>query len=193
MTGVVEIRWHGRGGQGTATAARVTAGLASAQGKHFQAFPAFRDDAPPRLGEPVVAFTRISDEPIGDRAEAGCPGIVVLFDAHLLGTAEVTQGLASDAIVLVNSELSPAELREKHALKGLHLYCIAATAIARDTAGSAFPNMSMVGALSRITGLFPIDSVVKCVREDFGKHFPPEVVEGNVKAATRSYEEVRGE
>jgi pyruvate ferredoxin oxidoreductase gamma subunit len=118
---------------------------------------------------------------------------VVLFDGRLLDTAEVTQGLASDAVVLVNSELSPTELRDRHALRGFRLYCIAASAIAREAAGSTFPNTSMIGALSRITGLFPIENVVEFVRADFGRNFPPEVVEGNVKAAIRSYEEVRGE
>ena len=193
MKGVVEIRWHGRGGQGTATAARMTAAMASAQGKHFQAFPAFRDDAPPRRGEPVVAFTRISDEPIEAHAEVGSPGIVVLFDAPLLGTAEATRGLASDAIVLVNSELSPGQLREKHELKGFQLYSVAATTIAREAAGSEYPNTSMIGALSRITELFSIETVAECLRADLGKSSPSEVVEGNINAAKRSHEEVRGE
>lgn len=193
MNGLVEIRWHGRGGQGTATAARMAAGLASAQGEHFQAFPAFHDDSPPRHGEPVVAFTRISDRPIEEHAEIGCPGIVVLLDGSVLHTAEVTQGLASDAILLVNSDLSAAELRSRYSIKGLRLFCVAATAIARETAGSAFPNTAMIGALARISGLFPIESVAEFVRVDFAKRFPPEVVEGNVKAAIRSYGEVRGE
>jgi pyruvate ferredoxin oxidoreductase gamma subunit len=193
MDGLVEIRWHGRGGQGTATAARMAAGLASAQGKHFQAFPAFHDDVPPRRGEPVVAFTRISDRPIEEHAEVGRPGIVVLLDGSAVHEAEVTSGLASDAILLVNSDLPAPELRSRCALKGLRLFCVAATVIARETADSAFANTAMIGALARVSGLFPLESVAEFVRVDFSKRFPPELVEGNVKAAIRAYGEVRGE
>jgi pyruvate ferredoxin oxidoreductase gamma subunit len=193
MNDVVEIRWHGRGGQGTATAARMTAAMASAEGKHFQAFPAFRDDAPPRRGEPVVAFTRISDAPIEEHAEAGSPGIVVVFDASLLGRPEVTQGLPDDAIVLVNSDLSPEQLREKNALRGFRLYCVSASRIARETAAADYPNTALIGALSRVTGLFPLETVAAGVRADLSKNFPAQVVEANVEAARRSYGEVRGE
>ena len=193
MQDVTEIRWHGRGGQGSATAARIAAGSASRQGKYFQAFPAFRDDGPPRCGEPTVAFTRISDQPIQVRSEVEHPRVVALLDPSLLSSRDVTGDLPSDAIVLVNSDLGPAELRRKYGLGKLRLYCIAATKIAGETAGSTFPSTSMVGALSRVTGLFPIESVVEYVREDFGKKFPPEVVEGNVNVVKRSYEEVRGE
>ena len=193
MNDLVEIRWHGRGGQGTATAARMTAAMASAQGKHFQAFPAFRDDAPLRRGEPVVAFARISDGPIGEHDEVGRPGIVVVLDDSLLRTAGVTDGLAGDAVLLVNSDLSAGALRAQHSLEGLRIFCVAATAIARETTGSPYPNTAMIGALSRVTGLFPIDTVVECVRADLGRTFSAELVESNVQAALRSYDEVRGE
>ena len=75
----------------------------------------------------------------------------------------------------------------------MRIFCIAATAIARETTGSGFSNTAMIGALSRITGLFPLDTVVECVRADLGKKFPPEVVDGNIAAAMRSYDEVHGE
>jgi pyruvate ferredoxin oxidoreductase gamma subunit len=96
-------------------------------------------------------------------------------------------------VVLVNTDLSPAELRAKYAMQGRRIYTIAATKIALETIGRAIPNTPMVGALTRLTGLFPIDNIVAFVREDFGKKFPPKVVEGNVLALTRSYEEVQGE
>lgn len=192
MDGPVDIRWHGRGGQGTATAARIAARLASAGGRHFQAFPAFCDDGPPRPGEPVVAFTRISDRPIGEHAEVGSPGIVVLLDESLLGSAEATQGLEADALVLVNSDLTAAELRSRHGLDAFRVYSVAATAIARETAGRDYPNTAMLGALARVSELFPIATVEDCVRADFGRRFAPDVVDANVTAAVRSYEEVRG-
>jgi pyruvate ferredoxin oxidoreductase gamma subunit len=95
--------------------------------------------------------------------------------------------------VLVNSDLPPAQLRAHYHLQGRRLYTVAATKIATETIGRAIPNTPMVGALVRITGMFPIEDVVEFLRADFGKKFPPKVVEGNIKALTRSYEEVQAE
>jgi pyruvate ferredoxin oxidoreductase gamma subunit len=190
MQGLVEIRWHGRGGQGAVTAAKMTAELALGQGKHFQAFPEY---GPERSGAPIVAFTRVSDEPIQVYAGIEHPDIVVVLDPSLLSVVDVTAGSPDDAIVLINSDLSPAELRAKYHMEGRKLYTIAATKIAVETIGRAIPNTPMVGALTRITQLFPLEEIVAFVREDFGKKFPPKVVEGNVNALTRSYEEVQGE
>ena len=188
--GLTEIRWHGRGGQGAVTAAKMVAELALGQGKYFQAFPEY---GPERSGAPIVAFTRVSDEPIQVYSGIEHPQIVVVLDPSLLSIVDVTKGAPDDAVVLVNSELRPAELRKHYRLKGGRLYTIAATRIAVETIGRPIPNTPMVGALTRITGLFPIENVVEFLREDFGKKFPPKVVEGNIAAITRSYEEVQGE
>jgi len=188
--GLTEIRWHGRGGQGAVTAAKMVAELALGQKQYFQAFPEY---GPERSGAPIVAYTRVSNEPIQIYAGIEHPQIVVVLDPSLLGIVDVTKGAPADAIVLVNSEMSPAELRKHYHLEGFHYYTIAATRIAVETIRRAIPNTPMVGALTRITGLFPIDEVVAFLRADFGKKFPPKVVEGNINAITRSYEEVRGE
>lgn len=188
--GLTEIRWHGRGGQGAVTAAKMVAELALGQGKYFQAFPEY---GPERSGAPIVAFTRVSDEPIQIYAGVEHPQIVVVLDPSLLAIIDVTKGAPADAVVLVNSEMSPAELRKHYGLKGSRLFTIAATRIATETIKRPIPNTPMVGALTRITGLFPIDQVVEFLRVDFGKKFPPKVVEGNINAITRSYEEVKAE
>ena len=188
--GLTEIRWHGRGGQGAVTAAKMVAELALGQHKYFQAFPEY---GPERSGAPIVAFTRVSDEPIQVYAGIEHPQIVVVLDPSLLSIVDVTKGAPDDAIVLVNSEMSPTELRKHYGLEGFRYYTIAATRIAVETIRRPIPNTPMVGALTRITGLFPIDNVVDFLREDFGKKFPPKVVEGNISAITRSYEEVQGE
>jgi pyruvate ferredoxin oxidoreductase gamma subunit len=188
--GLTEIRWHGRGGQGAVTAAKLVAELALGQKKYFQAFPEY---GPERSGAPIVAFTRVSDEPIQIYAGIEHPQIVVVLDASLLGVVDVTSGAPADAIVLVNSEMSPAELRKRYGLKGFRYFTIAATRIAVETIKRPIPNTPMVGALTRITGLFAIDEVVAFLRVDFAKKFPPKVVEGNINAITRSYEEVQGE
>jgi pyruvate ferredoxin oxidoreductase gamma subunit len=189
-TGLTEIRWHGRGGQGAVTAAKMVAELALVQKKYFQAFPEY---GPERSGAPIVAFTRVSDAPIQIYAGIEHPQIVVVLDRSLLGIVDVTKGAPADAIVLVNSEMSPAELRKRYGLKSFRYFTIAATRIAVETIKRPIPNTPMVGALTRITGLFALDEVVELLRTDFGKKFPPKVVEGNINAIKRSYEEVQAE
>ncbi len=187
---LTEIRWHGRGGQGAVTAAKMVAELALGEGKYFQAFPEY---GPERSGAPIVAFTRVSDAPVQVYSGIKHPQIVVVLDSSLMRIVDVTKGAPEDAIVLVNSERSPAKLREDTGLEGNRLFTVAATRIAIETIKRPIPNTPMVGALTRITGLFDIDDVVAFLREDFGKKFPPKVVEGNIAAITRSYEEVQGE
>lgn len=187
---LTEIRWHGRGGQGAVTAAKMVAELALGEGKYFQAFPEY---GPERSGAPIVAFTRVSDAPIQVYSGVEHPQIVVVLDSSLMKIVDVTRGAPDDAVVLVNSERSPAQLRKDSGFVGHRLYTIAATRIAVETIKRPIPNTPMVGALTRITGLFDIDDVVTFLREDFGKKFPPKVVEGNIAAITRSYEEVQGE
>jgi pyruvate ferredoxin oxidoreductase gamma subunit len=187
---LTEIRWHGRGGQGAVTAAKMVAELALGEGKFFQAFPEY---GPERSGAPIVAFTRVSDAPIQVYSGVEHPKIVVVLDSSLLAIVDVTKGAPDDAIVLVNSEQSPAQLRKDYGFKGHRLYTIAATRIAVETIKRPIPNTPMVGALTRITGLFDVNDVVAFLREDFGKKFPPKVVEGNIAAIMRSYEEVQAE
>jgi pyruvate ferredoxin oxidoreductase gamma subunit len=189
-SGLTEIRWHGRGGQGAVTAAKMVAELALGQGRYFQAFPEY---GPERSGAPLVAFTRVSDEPIQIYAGIEHPQIVVVLDSSLLAVVDVTKGSPDDAIVLVNSSRSPALLRKTYGIEGRKLYTVNATRIAVETIKRPIPNTPMVGALTRITGLFAIDEVVEFLRVDFSKKFPPKVVEGNINAITRSYEEVKGE
>ncbi len=188
--GMTEIRWHARGGQGAVTAAKMVAELALGQGKYFQAFPEY---GPERSGAPIVAFTRVSDEPVQVYSGIEHPSIVTVLDSSLLGAVDVMSGAPADVVVLVNSDASPAQVRRDYALKGGRLFTIAANRIALETIRRAIPNTPMVGALTRITGLFPIDDVVDFLRADFGKKFPPKVVEGNIAAIMRGYEEVQGE
>ena len=187
---LMEIRWHGRGGQGAVTAAKMVAEVALGQQKYFQAFPEY---GPERSGAPIVAFTRISDAPIQIFSGVEHPGVVAVLDPTLLSIVDVTNGAPDDAVVLVNSDLAPAELRARSKMQGHRLFTVPATKIAAETIGRPIPNTPMVGALVRITGMFPLESVIEFMRADFGKKFPPKVVEGNIAALTRSYEEVQGE
>ena len=127
---LTEIRWHGRGGQGAVTAAKMVAELALGEGKYFQAFPEY---GPERSGAPIVAFTRVSDAPIQVYSGIEHPQIVVVLDSSLLKIVDVTNGAPDDAVVLVNSERSPAQLRKDSGLVGNRLFTIAATRIAVET------------------------------------------------------------
>ena len=187
---MTEIRWHGRGGQGAVTAAKMVAEVALGQKKYFQAFPEY---GPERAGAPIVAFTRISDAPIQIYSGIEHPDIVVVLDPSLLSIVNVMEGTSADAVLIVNTDLAPRQLRTKYGIKEGKLYAVAATRIATETIGRAIPNTPMVGALVRATGLFPLDDVVEFMREDFGHKFSPRVVEGNIQALTRAYEEVQGE
>ena len=187
---LTEIRWHARGGQGAVTAAKTVAELALGQGKFFQAFPEY---GPERSGAPIVAFTRVSDQPIEMYCGVEHPQIVIVLDPSLFGAVDVTKGAPEDAIILVNSDMSPVDLRKRYGLQGRRLFTIDASRIAMETIHRPIPNIPMVGALTRITGLFDIDEVVAFLEKEFGKKFPPKVVEGNLRAVIRSYEEVRSE
>ena len=187
---MTEIRWHARGGQGAVTAAKMVAELALGQGKYFQAFPEY---GPERSGAPIVAFTRVSEHPIQIYSAVEHPDIIIVLDSSLFGVTEVMKGAHEGAVVLVNSQAPPEDLRRRHGIDGASVHTVAATRIATETIGRPIPNVPMVGALSRITGLFPLDDVVQFLREEFGKKFPAKVVEGNIQAVSRGYEEVQSE
>jgi pyruvate ferredoxin oxidoreductase gamma subunit len=139
---MLEIRWHGRGGQGAVTASKVLASTALRDGKYFQAFPEY---GPERRGAPVQAFTRISDEPIKLFSQVTNPKIVIIVDNSLIGKAPLTAGLPEDGIILANFDGKPAELRAKLGLdadpklKGCKVYTVAATSIANVSGSTTTP------------------------------------------------------
>ena len=157
-------------------------------GKHIQAFPEY---GPERMGAPIAAFTRISDEPIRIHSGVEHPKIVVVIDPSLIGVLDVLKGGPEDGIVIVNTAEDPEKLREKlGGFKGT-IATLDATGIALDTIGRPIPNVPMIGALLKVTGLLPIDSVAERLREKFGAKFSEKIVQGNVEALKRGYEEVK--
>lgn len=187
---MVEIRWHARAGQGAVTAAKLTAEAALAQGMHFQAFPEY---GPERTGAPIQAFTRISPNPIHVHSNVEHPQVAVVLDPTLLSLIDVSHGMPDDGIIIINTDKSPAEIREISGIKGRTIYTVNANTIARETIGRAIPNTPMLGALVRTTGMFELDGIVDDLRRTFSKKFTEAVVEGNVQAVTRAYQEVAGE
>lgn len=192
MGQVLEIRWHARGGQGAKTAAILLAEAASAAGKYIQGFPEY---GPERMGAPILAFNRISDEPIRLHCHVSRPQVVVVLDPTLIGKAGIADGLPSDGVVIVNSPKPPAEVRRMLGLKSGKVYCVDASGIALDTLGRDIPNTPMMSALMKVTGLIDFEEFMKLMREQLEHKFKSkaDVVEGNMAALSRGYREVQGE
>jgi pyruvate ferredoxin oxidoreductase gamma subunit len=163
---LIEIRWHGRAGQGAVTSAEILARAAISEGKYAQAFPAF---GPDRRGPPLVAFNRINaTKPIRVRAAITEPDIVVILDETVLRIVNATEGLREDGLVVVNSKKTEGELS---AILG-HRWRVAAidaTRIARETLGVPIVNTTMLGALVKASGVVKVESLVEPLTDRFGR------------------------
>ncbi|MBI2865380.1 MAG: 2-oxoacid:acceptor oxidoreductase family protein [Chloroflexi bacterium] len=186
MATLTEIRWHGRAGQGVVTAGELLAHTALDEGKYFQAFP---DYGPERSGAPIRAFTRISDEPIPVHCQITEPDVVLVLDPTLIGIVDFTEGIKDDGVLVVNTALSPAELREKIGFRQGHVFTIDATRIALDILNRNVTNTPMMGALLKATPVVDRDSVPREIRKRFTGKLKPEVVEANVFAFEKAYAE----
>lgn len=182
-----EVRWHARGGQGAVTASRFLSASASREDKHFQGFPEFGTE---RMGAPIQAFTRISSGRIYTHEQVTAPDAVVVLDPTLLETVDVTAGLKPGGVLIINSEKKPEDVQQQLAAGDYKLYTVDATKIATESVGRPITNTAMVGALVKVTGLVNFDAVREELISMFGTRFKKSVVEGNVKALERAYEEV---
>ena len=187
---MTEIRWHARGGQGAKTAATLVASVAVHEGKFAQGFPEY---GPERAGAPIKGYTRISGTNIYQHSPIDHPDVVVVLDESLLEIANVTDGLAEDGVLIVNSERSPGEIREQVKLGGGKVYCVDATRIALDTIGRPIPNTPMMAAVSKLTGSVTRKGIEENLRYKLGHKFGTAIVEGNIAAVARAFEETRGE
>ena len=190
MAKLTEIRWHGRGGQGAKTAALLFGEAVLGQGKHMQAFPEY---GPERMGAPVQSFNRISEEPITLHCHVTNPRVVVVLDPTLIGTVDITQGLPEDGIIIINTHQPGSEFRAQLHLNGQQLFTVDASKIARETIGRDIPNTPMMGALVKATGLLDFGEMLTDTKGKLEKKFrsKPEVIEGNLKAIQRAYDEVK--
>lgn len=193
MSEVLEIRWHGRGGQGAKTAALLFGEAALDTGKYIQAFPEY---GPERMGAPVVAFNRLSDEPIRSHSGIREPKIVVVLDPSLIEPAKVTDGLKENGILLVNTTESPEELRRRLGLpESIKVYTVDASKIALETVGKDVPNTPMLGALVKATGILKFDAVMVAIEQKLGEKFrggKEKFIKPNLESIRRAYAEVRG-
>ena len=177
---MIEMRFHGRGGQGAVTSAELVAQAAIDTGKYATAFPSF---GPERRGAPVVAFARVADEPIRVRAKVYSPDVVIVLDPTLLQIANPAQGIKSGGVLVINSALDVDSLRRELGYQG-KIALVDASRIAREVIGLPITNTTMVGALVKATGLLSLETLEGPFNRRFGKIGPR-----NLAAMKRAWEE----
>ena len=181
MSDLIEIRWHGRGGQGAKTASLLLADAAFNTGKYIQGFPEY---GPERMGAPITAYNRISDKPITIHTNIYEPDYVVVVDDSLLEVVDVTAGLKNTGAIVINSSKDGEYLRGK--LKGYEgeVYKIDARKISLEALGKYFPNTPMLAAIVKVSNIMPEENFLKDMEGSFKHKFAkkPEVIDGNMKA-----------
>ncbi|MBQ2925728.1 MAG: 2-oxoacid:acceptor oxidoreductase family protein [Ruminiclostridium sp.] len=190
--GLVEFRWHGRGGQGAKTACLLLADAAFAAGKFVQGFPEY---GPERMGAPITAYNRISDTRCSVHCNIEEPDYVVVVDETLLESVDVTRGLQAQGAVIINTPKTPAEIRRKlRGWKG-QVCTIDARKISEETLGKNFPNSPMLSAAVKVSGVLEEEQFMGDMEESFSHKFAnkPQVVAGNMAALRRSWQEVQAE
>ena len=186
---MIEIRWHGRGGQGAKTASLLLADAAFNTGKYIQGFPEY---GPERMGAPITAYNRISTKPITIHSNIYEPDYVVVVDDTLLESVPVTAGLKKEGAIVINTTKSPEYLKEK--LNGYdgNIYTIDARKVSEETLGKYFPNTPMLAAIVKVTGIMSDEAFLEDMKGSFKHKFAkkPEVIEGNMKALELALKEV---
>ncbi len=181
MNNLIEIRWHGRGGQGAKTASLLLADAAFNTGKYIQGFPEY---GPERMGAPITAYNRISDTPITIHSNIYDPDYVVVVDDTLLESVPVTDGLKESGAIVINTTKSADYL--KSVLKGYKgsVYTIDARKVSLETLGKYFPNTPMLAAIVKVSKVMSDEAFLEDMKDSFKHKFSkkPEVIEGNMKA-----------
>ena len=190
MNDLIEIRWHGRGGQGAKTASLLLADAAFNTGKYIQGFPEY---GPERMGAPLTAYNRISDTPIRIHSNIYYPDYVVVVDDTLLESVDVTAGLKETGAIVINTTKSEDYLRK--VLKGYKgdIYTIDARKISEEALGKYFPNTPMLAAIIKVAKIMTDEELIKDMKGSFKHKFAkkPEVIDGNMKALEMALKEVK--
>lgn len=186
MSNLQEIRWHGRGGQGAWTASELLARAAIQEGKYVQSFPEF---GPERMGAPLAAYTRISDQPISLHCAIYAPTMVVVLDPTLLNTVKVNEGLSDEGVLIVNTRESPAELRKRLNIEKHQVWTVPATDLAIKTLNAPITNTVMLGAATRAAKFVTLESIEKAIRERFKER--PDMAERNIAVIKEAYTEAK--
>ena len=190
MSNLIEIRWHGRGGQGAKTASLLLADAAFNTGKYIQGFPEY---GPERMGAPITAYNRISDEPITVHSNIYNPDYVVVVDDTLLESVDVTAGLKETGAIVINTTKSEDYL--KSALNGYKgkIYTIDARKVSMETLGKYFPNTPMLAAIVKVSNVMTDEEFLNDMEGSFKHKFAKktEVIEGNMKALKMALNEIK--
>ena len=181
MENLIEIRWHGRGGQGAKTASLLLADAAFNTGKYIQGFPEY---GPERMGAPITAYNRISNTPITLHSNIYEPDYVVVVDDTLLDSVDVTNGLKETGAIIINTTKSANELESKLKNYKGAVYTIDARKVSMETLGKYFPNTPMLAAIVKVSGIMSEEEFLNDMQGSFKHKFAkkPEVIEGNMKA-----------
>lgn len=191
MANVVEIRWHARGGQGAKTASELLAEAAFNTGKYVQGFPEY---GPERMGAPIAAYNRISDQKIRIHSNIYEPDFAVVLDETLIECVDLTAGLKETGAIIVNTSRTPDEVKaELGGYKG-KVCTIDARSISEDCIGRYFPNTPMLAAIVKVSGIMDDDTFIKDMETSLKHKFEskPQVIEGNMNAFKRAISEVNG-
>ena len=189
MKDLVEIRWHGRGGQGAKTASLLLADAAFNTGKYIQGFPEY---GPERMGAPITAYNRISNNPIRIHSNIYEPDYVVVVDDTLLEAVDVTAGLKKDGAIVINTTKGKEYLTQVlHGYEG-NVYTIDARKVSLETLGKYFPNTPMLAAIVKVANIMEEKDFLEDMQGSFKHKFAkkPEVIEGNMKALELALKEV---
>jgi len=192
---ILEIRWHGRGGQGAKTAALLFGEACLETGKYIQAFPEY---GPERMGAPVTAYNRLSSSEIKIHSGIKNPDVLVILDTSLLDACEdILEGIKEDGIILLNTSESPEKIREKLNLKEskIKIYTVDASKISMECLGRDVPNTPMLGALVKVLGIFDFDNFLNSVKKRLQEKFrgKESLIEKNLEAIKRAYMEVKND
>lgn len=187
MKEMLEIRIHGRGGQGAKTASQFIAESGLEQGKFIKAFPEY---GPERRGAPMVAYSRISDKPIHTYSPVRSPDIVIVIDDTLIPSANVTEGLGTKGILIVNSKMPKEEIRKKTMFRG-KIFSVDASGIAISLIGKDLPNIPMLGAFIKVTGAITLESTEKNITGKFLKKIGEEKTNTTIESLKQGYHNVK--
>jgi pyruvate ferredoxin oxidoreductase gamma subunit len=186
MSQMYEIRWHGRAGQGVVTAGELLGEACMETGKYFQAFPEYGAE---RMGAPIKAYTRLSSDPIEIHAPVLEPDMVVVVNPNLLGVVDLTEGLKADGTIIINTQETPEVIRRRLGFTTGTVWCVDATKIAIAEIRRDIPSTMLIAVVARASGIVNVDAVIHLTRESLSGKLRPEIIEANVRALKRAYDE----